>query len=121
MGKHMTDQHTPDEITALREQNESYRLQLNEMSRENERLTARVAELEEARRLEWVGAHALTPHTPRICECGHSHLAHTVPDPHSCSAHGQTCGCPAYRQMSHDDAVAHVARKQADPAACPGV
>lgn len=80
------------------------------------RLQARVAELEEERRLEWL-RQGVTPHTPRICECGHSHHAHTVPDPHSCFAHGQTCPCPAYRQMSHDDAVAHQTRKQAEYAA----
>lgn len=87
---------------------------------------ARIAELEKARRLEWV-RQGVTPHTPRICECGHSHHAHTVPDPHSCFAHGQTCDCPAYRQMSQDDAVAHQVRKQAEyvpavsPAAAGGV
>lgn len=76
----------------------------------------RIAELEEERRPEWL-RQGLIPHTPRICECGHSHHAHTVPEPHSCFAHGKTCPCPAYRQMAHDEAVAHVARKQAESAA----
>ena len=49
-----------------------------------------------------------TPHTPRICACGHSHRAHTVPAPHSCFAHGQTCLCPRYRQLPHDQAVAQL-------------
>lgn len=83
-------------------------------------LRARVAELEKAQRLEWL-RQGVTPHTPRICECGHSHHAHTVPEPHSCFAHGKTCPCPAYRQMAHDEAVAHVTRKQAEYAAAPAV
>jgi hypothetical protein len=75
------------------------------------RLKARVAELEEERRLEWL-AQGLTPHTPRLCECGHSHHAHTVPAPHSCFAHGQTCPCLAYRQLPHDEAVAQLERNR---------
>ncbi|MCZ4602956.1 hypothetical protein O3S80_04045 [Streptomyces sp. Lzd4kr] len=76
------------------------------------RLRAEVAALTEARRLEWVTAHGQTPHTPRLCECGHSHLAHTVPAPHSCFAHGQTCPCEAYRQLPHDEAVAQLERNR---------
>ncbi|WP_406417979.1 hypothetical protein [Streptomyces sp. NBC_01614] len=76
------------------------------------RLRDEVAALTEARRLEWVTAHGQTPHTPRLCECGHSHLAHTVPAPHSCFAHGQTCPCEAYRQLPHDEAVAQLKRNQ---------
>jgi hypothetical protein len=76
------------------------------------RLRDRVTELEEARRLEWVMPQNVTPHTPRLCECGHSHLAHTVPSPHSCVAHGKTCPCPAYRQLPHDEAVAQLDRNR---------
>ncbi|MEJ8671905.1 hypothetical protein WKI71_36735 [Streptomyces sp. MS1.AVA.1] len=76
------------------------------------RLRAQVAALTEARRLEWVTAHGQTPHTPRLCECGHSHLAHTVPAPHSCFAHGQTCPCEAYRQLPHDEAMAQLERNR---------
>jgi hypothetical protein len=78
---------------------------------EVDRLRTRVAELEEERRLEWL-LQGLTPHTPRLCACGHSHHAHTVPAPHSCFAHGQTCPCPAYRQLPHDEAVAQLDRNR---------
>lgn len=54
----------------------------------------------------------ITPHTPRICECGHGHHAHTVPTPHSCFAFGQTCPCKAYRQLPHDKAVAQLERNR---------
>ncbi|HEY9372822.1 hypothetical protein [Streptomyces sp.] len=64
-------------------------------------------------------AAARKPHTPRICECGHTVHTHTAPAPHSCFAYGQTCQCPAYRQMSHEDALAHQKRKQAEYAARP--
>jgi hypothetical protein len=74
-------------------------------------LRTRVAELEEERRLEWL-AQGTTPHTPRLCACGHSHHAHRVPAPHSCFAHGQTCPCPAYRQLPHDEAVAQLKLNQ---------
>lgn len=74
-------------------------------------LRTRVAELEEERRLEWL-AQGTTPHTPRLCACGHSHHAHTAPAPHSCFAHGQTCPCPAYRQLPHDEAVAQLKLNQ---------
>lgn len=50
------------------------------------------------------------PHTPQLCQCGHSNLAHTVPAPHACFAFGQTCPCPAYRQLPHDEAVAQLNR-----------
>ncbi|MHC3450852.1 hypothetical protein [Streptomyces prasinus] len=72
---------------------------------------ARVAELEEARRLEWV-AQGATPHTPKLCACGHSHHAHRVPDPHSCFAFGQTCPCEAYRQLPHAEAIAQLERNR---------
>jgi hypothetical protein len=76
------------------------------------RLRARVAELEEARRLEWQLSHGRNPHTPLLCECGHSHFAHTVPSPHSCFAFGQTCPCEAFRQLPHDRAVAQLKANQ---------
>jgi hypothetical protein len=69
----------------------------------------------------WVAAHptedqpaaeAVNPHTPRLCACGHSNRAHTVPAPHSCFAFGQTCPCPAYRQLPHDEAVAQLDRNR---------
>jgi hypothetical protein len=85
------------------------------------RLNARVAELEEARRLEWLLPQTVTPHTPRLCACGHSSHAHTVPAPHSCFAHGKTCPCEAYRQLPHDEAVAQLERNRqaaANPAVC---
>jgi hypothetical protein len=86
------------------------------------RLRDEVATLTEARRLEWVTSHGQTPHTPRLCECGHSHHAHTVPAPHSCFAYGQTCPCKAYRQLPHDEAVAQLKRnQQAAAAAVPAV
>lgn len=69
-------------------------------------LAAVRAERDEAR------ARVAEPHTPRICECGHGHLAHTVPAPHSCFAFGQTCPCKAYRQLPHDEAVAQLARNR---------
>lgn len=49
-------------------------------------LEKRVAELE-------------TSAAPRLCACGHSRLAHTVPAPHSCFAFGQTCPCGSYKQL----------------------
>lgn len=79
---------------------------------ELEQLRARVAELEEARRLEWVLPQGQNPHTPRICACGHSHHAHTVPAPHGCFAFGKTCPCTAYRQLPHDEAVAQLERNR---------
>jgi hypothetical protein len=85
------------------------------------RLRAEVATLAEARRLEWVTSHGQTPHTPRLCECGHSHLAHTVPAPHSCFAYGQTCPCRAYRQLPHDEAVAQLKRNHQVAAAAAAV
>lgn len=54
-------------------------------------LRARVAELE-------------TSIAPRLCACGHSRHAHTVPAPHSCFAFGQTCPCPTYRQLPPNEA-----------------
>ncbi|MEU9849301.1 hypothetical protein [Streptomyces sp. NPDC047985] len=54
-------------------------------------LRARVTELE-------------TSIAPRLCSCGHSRHAHTVPAPHSCFAYGQTCPCPTYRQLPPDEA-----------------
>jgi hypothetical protein len=84
----------------------------NALLAEVRRLNARVAELEEKRRLEWQTSHAANPHTPRLCKCGHSHFAHTVPAPHSCFAHGQTCPCEAYQQLPHDEAVAQLKRNQ---------
>lgn len=56
-------------------------------------LEARVAELEARNR-----------RTPQLCICGHSPHAHTAPAPHSCFAFGQTCPCPTYRQLPHDEA-----------------
>jgi hypothetical protein len=81
------------------------------MAAEIRRLRARVAELEEERRLEWL-TQGTTPHTPRLCKCGHSHHAHRVPAPHSCFAHGQTCPCEAYQQLPHDEAVAQLERNR---------
>lgn len=60
------------------------------------------SELEAARR----------PRTPRLCLCGHSHHAHTVPAPHSCFAYGQTCPCPQYRQLLPDEALAQLERNR---------
>ncbi|MFD9284889.1 hypothetical protein ACFWD7_48075 [Streptomyces mirabilis] len=57
-------------------------------------------------------AAAQTPRTPRLCICGHSHLAHTVPAPHSCFAYGQTCPCPQYRQLLPDEAMAQLERNR---------
>lgn len=54
----------------------------------------------------------LNPHTPRICACGHGHHAHTVAAPHSCTAFGGTCLCPAYRQLPHDEAMAQLERNR---------
>jgi len=62
-------------------------------------------------------AAARRPHTPRLCACGHSYLAHTVPAPHSCFAYGQTCPCEAYRQLPHDEAVSQLKRNQQAAAA----
>ncbi|WP_331723398.1 hypothetical protein [Streptomyces atratus] len=58
---------------------------------EVDRLRARVAELE-------------TSIAPRLCFCGHSRHAHTVPAPHSCFAYGQTCPCPTYQQLPPGEA-----------------
>lgn len=52
------------------------------------------------------------PHTPRICTCGHGHLAHTVSAPHSCTAGDQVCPCSAYRQLPHAAAVEQVERNR---------
>jgi hypothetical protein len=82
------------------------------MAAEIRRLRDRVAELEEERRLEWLLPQSMTPHTPRLCQCGHSHHAHRVPAPHSCFAHGQTCSCEAYQQLPHDEAVAQLERNR---------
>jgi len=71
---------------------------LRDMLAEVERLRAQVA----------VG----NPHTPQLCGCGHSNLAHTVPAPHSCFAYGQTCPCRRYRQLPHDEAVAQLDRNR---------
>jgi hypothetical protein len=81
------------------------------MAAEIRRLRDRVTELEEERRLEWL-TQGTTPHTPRLCACGHSHHAHRVPAPHGCFAHGQTCPCEAYQQLPHDEAVAQLKRNQ---------
>jgi hypothetical protein len=74
------------------------------------RLRAEVADFKEAQRLDWVHGQDRNPHTPRLCECGHSSHAHTVPSPHSCFAFGRTCPCQAYRQLPHDEAVAQLDR-----------
>lgn len=66
-------------------------LQSPESAAELEQLRARVTELE-------------TSTAPRLCLCGHSRHAHTVPEPHSCFAFGQTCPCPTYRQLLPDQA-----------------
>jgi hypothetical protein len=73
-------------------------------------LRAEVADFKEAQRLDWVHGQDRNPHTPRLCECGHSSHAHTVPAPHSCFAFGRTCPCQAYRQLPHDEAVAQLDR-----------
>ncbi|MEU1443038.1 hypothetical protein [Streptomyces mirabilis] len=57
------------------------------------------------------------PHTPRLCICGHSNHAHTVPAPHSCFAFGQTCPCPQYRQLLPAAAEAQLERNRAAAAA----
>jgi hypothetical protein len=72
------------------------------MAAEIHRLRDRVAELERL----------TAPRTPRLCKCGHSHYAHTVPAPHSCFAYGQTCPCEAYQQLPHEEAVAQLKRNQ---------
>lgn len=41
---------------------------------------------------------------PRVCECGHSVLAHCAPEPHSCFGNLQTCPCPAYQQKTDGSA-----------------
>ncbi len=74
--------------------------------------TAMPALVAEIHRLRAELATALRPDTPRLCECGHSNHAHTVPAPHSCFAYGKTCPCPAYRQLPHDEAVAQLLRNQ---------
>jgi hypothetical protein len=69
-------------------------------------LVARVHELE-------AELHALkVSRAPRLCVCGHSIHAHTVPEPHSCFAYGQTCPCPQYRQLLPDEAVAQLERNR---------
>lgn len=68
--------------------------------------------VDEGHRLRTELAAALRPSTPRLCACGHSNFAHNVPAPHSCFAYGQTCPCPAFRQLPHDDAVAQLKRNQ---------
>lgn len=83
-------------------------------ARERDRARAleqRLAELQAANERCTCGG-GTTPHTPRLCKCGHSHHAHTVPAPHSCFAHGQTCPCKAYQQLPHDEAVAQLARNR---------
>jgi hypothetical protein len=85
---------------------------VDQLLAEVRRLRTRVAELEEARRLEWQLSHGRNPHTPLLCECGHSHFAHTVPSPHSCFAFAQTCPCEAFRQLPHDRAVAQLKANQ---------
>jgi hypothetical protein len=72
------------------------------MAAEIRRLRAQVAELERL----------AAPRTPRLCKCGHSHLAHTVPAPHSCFAYGKSCPCEAYQQLPHDEAVAQLERNR---------
>jgi hypothetical protein len=72
------------------------------MAAEIRRLRDRVTELERL----------TAPRTPRLCACGHSHFAHTVPAPHSCFAYGQTCPCEAYQQLPHDEAVAQLERNR---------
>ncbi|MFJ8798463.1 hypothetical protein [Streptomyces sp. NPDC102487] len=66
--------------------------------------------LAEVRRLTAELADALRPNTPRLCKCGHSNHAHTVPAPHSCFAFGKTCPCEAFQQLPHDEAVSQLAR-----------
>ncbi|MFD5566584.1 hypothetical protein [Streptomyces cadmiisoli] len=91
--------------------NARLRLALKSAQRGRRDLRTRVAELKESQRLEWLSQGA-TLHTPRICACGHSHLAHSVPSPHSCFAHGKTCPCPAFRQLPHNEAVAQLDRNR---------
>ncbi|MFJ1900465.1 hypothetical protein [Streptomyces sp. NPDC088115] len=67
---------------------------------EIDRLRARVAELE-------------TSTAPRLCACGHSRHAHTVPAPHSCFAFGQTCPCSTYQQLPPDEAWEQLAKNVA--------
>jgi hypothetical protein len=54
----------------------------------------------------------LTPHTPRICACGHGARAHTVAAPHPCTAVGSTCLCKEYRQLPHAEALAQLERNR---------
>ncbi|MFF8422885.1 hypothetical protein [Streptomyces sp. NPDC015680] len=65
--------------------------EVDRLRAENEQLRDRATELE-------------TSIAPRLCSCGHSRHAHTVPAPHSCFAFGQTCPCPTYRLLPPDRA-----------------
>lgn len=97
------------ELEAARQaDHETWQHDLATARTEREASAARVAELE---------AKALNPYTPRLCACGHSNIAHSVPAPHSCFAFGQTCPCPAYRQLPHDEAVAQLDRNRRAAAA----
>lgn len=71
---------------------------------ENRRLRARVAELE-------------ARHLPKLCECGHTRLVHTVPAPHGCFAGkikgAEPCDCGEYRQLSFAEAERRIAERHA--------
>jgi hypothetical protein len=75
-----------------------------ESAAELEQLRERVAELE-ARYL------------PKLCECGHSRLVHTVPSPHSCFAGdirgAEPCDCGGYRQLPFAEAERRLAERHA--------
>jgi hypothetical protein len=70
-------------------------------------LDHRLAELEAINQRCTCGG-SITPHTPRMCACGHGARAHTVPAPHTCTAFGHTCPCRGFRQRPHDEAVAQL-------------
>lgn len=68
------------------------------------RLRARVAELE-------------ARHLPKLCECGHTRLVHTVPAPHGCFAGkikgAEPCDCGEYRRLSFAEAERRIAERHA--------
>lgn len=73
-------------------------------------LEARLAELQALN--EQCRCAGLTPHTPRICACGHGSNAHTVAVPHSCTASDSTCLCRAYQQLPHAEALERLERNR---------
>ena len=103
--------HAREDVPALLAELSAVRAERDTARAERDAARARVAELEEERRLEWM-VQGTTPHTPRLCSCGHSHHAHAVPAPHACFAHGKTCPCEAYQQLPHKEALAQLDRNR---------